>query len=199
MIFRWVRNQRLNLFIEPYLAPYTFKHRYWTGLLLLVHVVLYLFTASVSTVVHEPARWNLLMIIIVITCLLLPKILLGVRVYKKLSIDVLESLSYLKILLFCIAKPFTTVEGNEQSAIAYISGLTLVLLLILVILYPIFTEFFLKTEVWRKLSNKKITQQLIVNTDFINDEAQKEVAPTSSVVEKPPPGEIPLSAMVERH
>lgn len=199
MIFRWVRNQRLNLFIEPYLAPYTFKHRYWTGLLLLVRVVLYLFTVSVSTVVHEPARWNLLMIIIVVTCLLLPKILLGVREYKKLSIDALESLSYLNILLFCIAKLFTKVEGNEQSAIAYISGLTFVLLLILVILYHIFTELISKTEIWRKLSNKKITQQLIVSTDSMNDEAQKEVAPTSSVVEKPPPGEIPLSAMVERN
>ena len=35
-LFRWVRNQKLCQFLEPYHAPYTFKHRYWTGLLLLV-------------------------------------------------------------------------------------------------------------------------------------------------------------------
>ena len=101
VIFRWVRNQRLHLFLEPYHAPYTFKHRYWTGLLLLVRVVLYLHTVSVSTVVHEPARWNLLVITIVMICLLLPKLLLGIRIYKKLSIDVLETLSYLYYLILC--------------------------------------------------------------------------------------------------
>ena len=41
-IFKWVRSQRLYHFIEPYHAPYVFKHRYWTGLLLFARVTLYL-------------------------------------------------------------------------------------------------------------------------------------------------------------
>ena len=36
-IFGWIRNTRLNTFITTYHAPYSLKHRYWTGLLLLVH------------------------------------------------------------------------------------------------------------------------------------------------------------------
>ena len=47
-IFGWIRNTRLNTFITTYHAPYSIKHRYWTGLLLLMRVVLYI-TASVTT------------------------------------------------------------------------------------------------------------------------------------------------------
>ena len=45
-LFRWVRNQKLCQFLEPYHAPYTFKHRYWTGLLLLVRVILFTILAT---------------------------------------------------------------------------------------------------------------------------------------------------------
>ena len=124
MIFRWVKNQKLRLFLEPYHAPYTFKHRYWTGLLLLVRAVLYLFTVSVSTIVHEPARWNLLVITIVMTCLLLPKILLGIRIYKKLSIfDMLETISYLKIILVCVAKLFTKLKETDSHHLHFRSNI----------------------------------------------------------------------------
>ena len=41
--------QRLKLFIETYHAPCTLKHRYWTGLLLITHAILYIVaTANVS-------------------------------------------------------------------------------------------------------------------------------------------------------
>ena len=42
VIFKWVRYQKLRLFLEPYHAPYTAKYRYWTGLLLFVRALLYL-------------------------------------------------------------------------------------------------------------------------------------------------------------
>ena len=41
-IVRWVKSTELHHFIEPYLAPYLSKHHYWTGLLLLACVVIYL-------------------------------------------------------------------------------------------------------------------------------------------------------------
>ena len=44
-LFKWVRSQKLCQFLEPYHAPYTFKHRYWTGLLLVAHIVLYVCSA----------------------------------------------------------------------------------------------------------------------------------------------------------
>ena len=41
-LFRWSRNPKIQTFIETYHTPYTPKHRYWTGLLLIVRIVLYL-------------------------------------------------------------------------------------------------------------------------------------------------------------
>ena len=44
-IFRWSRNPKIQTFIETYHVPYTPKYRFWTGLLLIVRVVLYLVSA----------------------------------------------------------------------------------------------------------------------------------------------------------
>ena len=52
-IFRWSRNPKIHTFIEAYHTPYTPKHRYWTGLLLIVCIVLYLVAAV--NVSNDPA------------------------------------------------------------------------------------------------------------------------------------------------
>ena len=96
---KWVRNQRLYMFLEPYHAPYTFKRRYWTGLLLLTRAVLYI--VSAANVSRDPGV-NLLAIGIVITGLLLLKgYSQGSRIYKKWSLDLLEMTCYVNITLFC--------------------------------------------------------------------------------------------------
>ena len=58
MIFKWTRNTKLNAFIASHHVPHNSKYRYWTGLLLLVRVVLYA-TASV-TVSANPQAFPLL-------------------------------------------------------------------------------------------------------------------------------------------
>ena len=40
--FSWLNNSKFKSFIDAYHAPYTAKYRYWTGLLLLVRLVLFL-------------------------------------------------------------------------------------------------------------------------------------------------------------
>lgn len=47
--FCWIRHQRLSIFLEPYHAPYTAKHRYWTGLLLLVRIMLYIISSLTTS------------------------------------------------------------------------------------------------------------------------------------------------------
>ena len=44
-IFAWIRNTKLNSFMDVYLAPHTLKSRYWTELLLFTRVVLYTISA----------------------------------------------------------------------------------------------------------------------------------------------------------
>ena len=69
-LFKLVRYQRLCHFIEPYHAPYLFKYRYWTGLLLFARVALYLvFTLNV---LGDPGV-NMLAIVIIICGLIFLK------------------------------------------------------------------------------------------------------------------------------
>ena len=56
-VFKWTRNTKLNAFIASHHVPHNSKYRYWTGLLLLVRVVLYA-TASV-TVSAKPQTFPL--------------------------------------------------------------------------------------------------------------------------------------------
>ena len=40
IIFRWSRNPKIQTFIETYHKPYIPKHHYWTGLLLIIRIIL---------------------------------------------------------------------------------------------------------------------------------------------------------------
>ena len=44
-MFKWTRSTKLNASVPAHHAPYYSKYRYWTGLLLLVRVVLYITTS----------------------------------------------------------------------------------------------------------------------------------------------------------
>ena len=78
-IFRWVINQKLCQFLESYHAPYTFKHHYWTGLLLVFRIALYL-TSAVN--VSGDLNVSLFAIIILTSCLLLLKGIYKVAIYR---------------------------------------------------------------------------------------------------------------------
>ena len=69
-IFKWSRNPKIQTFIETYHTPYTAKHRYWTGLLLIVRVVLYLVAAA--NVLNDPSV-ALTAITFVVCCIVLLK------------------------------------------------------------------------------------------------------------------------------
>lgn len=82
-------------FIEPYHAPYTFKHRYWTGLLLLSRVLLHLVSAVNTT--GDP-QVTILAISLIIGCLLLIKGMVAMKVYKNRLVDLTETIVYFNVL-----------------------------------------------------------------------------------------------------
>ena len=85
--FLWVKNTKLSSFIDAYHAPYMAKNRYWTGLLLLARVILYL-TAAIN-VSGEPSV-NLLAILLIIGCIsLLHAYILGNKHLQKANIKYL--------------------------------------------------------------------------------------------------------------
>ena len=50
---KWVKATKLSLFIHTYHAPYTPKHHYWTGLLLIAWIALYIILQQASKVIQE--------------------------------------------------------------------------------------------------------------------------------------------------
>ena len=134
-VFSWKRYQKLCHFIEPYHAPYNFEHRYWTGLLLLVRVIVYVVTAA--NVSGNP-QFPLLVIIILVSFLLLLKVLLSSRVYKKRPTDIIETMTYINIVSFAVLTFYNHNNTNSQKTIANISVSFTFILFLVVIFYHVY-------------------------------------------------------------
>ena len=133
-VFSWIRYQKLCHFIEPYHAPYNFEHRYWTGLLLLVRVIVYVVTAA--NVSGNP-QFPLLVIIITVGFLLLLKGLHRSTVYKKWPIDIIETIMYFNIVSFAALTSYYHDSAHIQ-AIAHISVSFTFILFLVIIFYHVY-------------------------------------------------------------
>ena len=129
-VLSWMKYQKLCHFVEPYHAPFTVEHRYWTGLLLLVRVLLYVIAAfNVNGDPHLP----LLAIVVTVGSLLLIKGILVAQIYKTRSVDALEAVMYFNIVAFSALTWYFIDTGKSQTVISHISvTVTLVLFLTVV-------------------------------------------------------------------
>ena len=137
-IFGWSRNPKIQTFIETYHKPYTPKHRYWTGLLLIVRIVLYLVAAV--NVSNEPTV-AFTAIIFSLCFMILLKGFMESKPYRKWPIDMLEIFFYVNILVL-ITFTWYSLAGNpndNQEAAAYTSVILSFIVLLLIILYHIYT------------------------------------------------------------
>ena len=124
-VFRWTRNTKLNAFVSVHHVPYSSKYRYWTGLLLLVRVVLYI-TASV-TVSGDP-QTSLLVTIILLGSIIFLKEIFGTRIYNKLTVNTTDSelVIYFNLLaLSAFSLYHLKADIRKQRAVAYISTINL--------------------------------------------------------------------------
>ena len=149
-ILKWSRNPKIQTFIETYHTPYIPKHRYWTGLLLIVRVVLYLVAAA--NVSNDPTV-ALTAITSVVCCIALLKGFVANQLYRKRLMDVLETLFRLNILFFTIFTWYAL--GNErfhQEIIARTSVIFTIVLLLLIILGHMYTY----TNLFSKVKKSKL-------------------------------------------
>ena len=166
-LLKCVKYQKLCHFLEPYHAPYIFKHRYWTGLLLLVRIAIYL--AMVLNGSGDPSM-NLLMIIIATSVLLFLKGHIG-RIYKSKITDMIETVCYLNVLLLSAAKLFLLEARKDDAIPSFISGLFTLLLFLYILAYHAFTELCLKQ--CKKLKQSRHMQGVIsYNTIPESDDSQ---------------------------
>ena len=134
-IFKWTRNTKLNAFIASHHVPYNSKYRFWTGLLLLVRVVLYI-TASV-TVSANPQTFPLITIFLVGSLLVL-KLVFDIRVYKNSFTDVVDTALYFNLVALSAFSLYDFKANiTKQRAVAYISTIVTIILFIGAILYHV--------------------------------------------------------------
>ena len=133
-VFKWTKDTRLNAIMTTYHAPYNDKHCYWTGLLLLVRVVLYVIAAVTQS--GNP-QIPLLMTIVLTGCLFFLKGIIG-RLYKRVLVDVLETAVLLNLLTFAAFSLYRfKADNTKQTAIAYISTIITCFLLVGAIVYHV--------------------------------------------------------------
>ena len=134
--------------MEAYHVPYTPKHRYWTGLLLLARAIIYLIaTANVS---GDP-QIQLISIIFILSCVILLKMFIATKIFKKWLIDSLESFFYFNTIFLASFTAYNLSTGNNQDGVAYTSVVLSIMVIILVLLYHVYAY----TSLFRGLRNSK--------------------------------------------
>ena len=150
-IFRWSRNPKIQTFIETYHTPYTPKHRYWTGLLLIVRIILYLVAAA--NVSNSPTVALTAIIFTVYTL----RFLIGSRLYRKWPMNVFEALFYFDVLSFATFTSYSLANpASNHKAAAYTSVILAFTVLLLIILYHVYTY----TTVFSKVKKTKFGRMI---------------------------------------
>ena len=116
-ILFWMNNTKLKAFFDSYHSPYEEKHRYWTGLLLVVRFVLLL---VFGTNVFGEESENLLAISAASFGLLAWLWMIG-TVYKNWYLGALEASFVLNLGISAAATSYVQHAGGNQAVVAYMS------------------------------------------------------------------------------
>ena len=134
-LFNWTRNTKLNVFISTYHVPYNCRYRYWTGLLLLVRVVMYI---TVAVTVSVNPQVPLFLIINLVGGLLFLEGSFGTRVYRESSVDFINKVVYFNLLVFATSTLYDYRNDlTKQTILAYISTALIFILIVGVIIYHV--------------------------------------------------------------
>lgn len=125
-------HSRLEQVILTYSRPYHTDHRYWTGMLLFVRVVLYLIAG-----VDQSGEPQILLVAtaILIGIIILIKSILLKRVYNKYFIDVLENLFLFNIFFLSAFMLYAIDKPTAAMVAAYLSTSVVFVLLVLIVGY----------------------------------------------------------------
>ena len=147
-IFSCINNRYVKPFLDAYHAPYTDKHRYWTGMMLLLRFVLLLISAV--NALGDPSV-NLLAIGS-ITVAILPTIL-GSRIYKTWSLGLLETSFILNLAILSLASFYIrSTGGNQKAATSTSVSIAFATFIGIVIYHSI--EQIKGTRLWRRLCQR---------------------------------------------
>ena len=114
-ILRCIRSTVFVSIMDAYHAPYNTRHRYWTGLMLLTRIVLFLALASNSNV--GAILENMYIIAVVIITIFLLKMTFSHNIYTNSYIDTLELSFFVNLMFLSSTLHFLIASGNHGSKI----------------------------------------------------------------------------------
>ena len=182
-IFSLVNSRYVKPFLDAYHAPYTNKHRYWTGLMLLLRFVLFLISAV--NALGDPSV-NLLAIATA-TIVTLPTIL-GSRIYNTWSLGLLETSFIINLTILAVATLYIRPSGGNQNAVTFTSvGIAFVTFTGIVIYHSVqqLKDIRLWRRVWLKYNSMRVhsTDVWLGSEDPPDYVLMSRSAPTQTVVD----------------
>ena len=161
-IFSWVNHYRVIPFLEAYHAPYTDKHRYWTGLMLLVRCALFLLFAL--NAFGDPSV-NLLAIGSITAILPTVYALFANRIYKNWYLNTLELSFIVNLGILAVATLYIRSAGGNQNAVTITSISVAFATFVGIIIYHSVQQIKHSPQLWRKLFPRDDTYELVPQTN----------------------------------
>ena len=145
--FSCINSRYVKPFLDAYHAPYTNKHRYWPGVMLLLRFALFLISAV--NALGDPSV-NLLVIASITAAILIFLTILGSRIYKRWSLGLLETSFILNLTILAVATYIYVRTGGNQNAVTVISvGIAFATFTGIVIYHSV--QQIKGTRLWRRL------------------------------------------------
>ena len=140
---------------DAYTGPYQDKHRYWTGLLLLLRAVLFLIFSV--NVFGDPAI-NLLVITLTVFCLFAFLVLFAKgRIYKVRYSNVLECAFLLNLGFLCSGTLYCRLTNGNQAVLTYTSvGIAFAIFTVVVVIHTLTRLRQYQFEKWLTTNTKGI-------------------------------------------
>ena len=179
-LLSWVKNPKVKAVLDTYHAPYKLKHRYWTGMLLVVRCALFtIFAFNIS----GDDSVNLLA-----TCSIAFGIFgwfaLSNLVYKSWYLNALELSSILNLGMLAAATYHVNQSGGSQAAVAYTSVGIAFLTFVGIVTYHIYIRTKSKVQyIQRGYRLLHETRKCESKGNPSNLEHRCEVTPTFTVVD----------------
>ena len=147
-IFSPINNYRILFFLEAYHAPYTEKHRYWTGLMLTLRCLLFLVFAF--NTFGNPSI-NLLCIGSASAVLMVLSTLLANKIYKSLFLNVLEVSVNINLCIVAMATLYVRSAGGNQNAVTFTSISAAFVTFLGIVVYHLVHQIRAAPQWWRRL------------------------------------------------
>ena len=146
-IFSCINNRYVKPFLDAYHAPYTNKHRYWTGLMLLLRFVLLLISAVDA--LGDPSV-NLLATVSTTAAILTLTTILSSRIYKSWILSLLETSFTLNLTILAAATLYIRPSGGNQNAATFTSvGISFTIFVGIIIYHSV--QLIKGTRLWRRV------------------------------------------------